>query len=270
MTYGFLLVLVLMGDLFADGRTEGRRGNEAYGEGNFQAASEAYRQGLSEAVENDDRPLLFGLTNNLGASQYRLEQLPEALETFETAAVTASDPASRAVAEYNAGNAAFKTQDLERALAHYRQALLQNPADVNAKFNYEFVKRQLQEQGGEDQQQQGGDQQEQQQQQQGEQESQDDESREQDQQNQPPQDQEQQGQPPQDQDQQQQRGRDQTEDQEAQDQQEPQTGAQPQEPLELGREQAERILQALENEEAELLREVQRIDAPPRRVEKDW
>ena len=38
----------------------------------------------------------------------------------------------------------------------------------------------------------------------------------------------------------------------------------------LSKEQAERILQALENEEEKLLREVQKIKGRPRRVEKDW
>ena len=35
-------------------------------------------------------------------------------------------------------------------------------------------------------------------------------------------------------------------------------------------EQAERILEALENEEEKLLREVQKIEGRPRRVTKDW
>jgi hypothetical protein len=38
----------------------------------------------------------------------------------------------------------------------------------------------------------------------------------------------------------------------------------------LSREQAERILQALEGQEKQLLREVQKREARPRRVEKDW
>lgn len=44
----------------------------------------------------------------------------------------------------------------------------------------------------------------------------------------------------------------------------------PQDPTELSREQAERILQALSNEEEELLRQVQKLPARPYTVEKDW
>ena len=41
-------------------------------------------------------------------------------------------------------------------------------------------------------------------------------------------------------------------------------------PDKLTKEQAERILQALQNEEGELLREARKIKGRPRRVEKDW
>jgi Ca-activated chloride channel family protein len=44
----------------------------------------------------------------------------------------------------------------------------------------------------------------------------------------------------------------------------------PEDPEELSREQALRILQALQNEEEQLLREVQKVKGRPRQVEKDW
>ncbi len=44
----------------------------------------------------------------------------------------------------------------------------------------------------------------------------------------------------------------------------------PADPTELSKEQAERILQALQNEEGKLLREVRKVKGRPRRVEKDW
>ena len=44
----------------------------------------------------------------------------------------------------------------------------------------------------------------------------------------------------------------------------------PQDPTELSQEQAERILQALGDEEEQLLRQVQKLPAHPRAVKKDW
>ena len=269
-----LIIFILTALLSGDGRSQGRKGNKAYAEERYEAAVESYREGLSEASEHE-ASLRFGLLNNLASSYYRLEHPGEALEEFQEAARVAAAPSERAAARYNAGNAAFKMQNLEQALAQYRQALLENPDDLNAKFNYEFVKRRLQEQQQGEQQNSGQDPQGQQQEDQdedqpsGEQEDQQPGDQEDDQQE------DQTGQPggedeppeqPQEPDEGQQTPDDrQTDDQNAQEHQPP-PGSQQQ----LTQEEARRILQALENEEEKLLREVQRVNAPPRRVEKDW
>lgn len=271
MTQKAALIMILLAGLLADGRTDGRRGNEAYVEGDFQAAAEAYQKGLSSAAEDGDQRLLFGLSNNLGATQYRMENPEQALEIFESAALGAPDASSRAVASYNAGNAAFKAQDLQRAVDHYRRALLENPNDLNAKYNFEFASRRLQEQSQNQQQQQQQQDQQQQEQEQGGDESQSNQG-EQDENQQD----EQSGEQEQQQDQQQAEGEQDQQGESPPDEGEPtedppeQEGSPQPSPTDLSREQAERILQALENEEAELLREVQRMDTPPRRVEKDW
>ena len=53
-------------------------------------------------------------------------------------------------------------------------------------------------------------------------------------------------------------------------QEEEDSGEEPRDPNELSKEQAERILQALQNEEGELLREIRKVKGRARRVEKDW
>ena len=63
------------------------------------------------------------------------------------ASVAAADDEAFSRAAYNAGNTAFTVEDGQRALAFYRRALLADPANDDARFNYEFVKRQLDEQG---------------------------------------------------------------------------------------------------------------------------
>jgi tetratricopeptide (TPR) repeat protein len=46
---------------------------------------------------------------------------------------------------YNAGNNAAAEGKLQAALGFYRQALLRDPAYDRARYNYEFLKRKLQE-----------------------------------------------------------------------------------------------------------------------------
>ena len=53
--------------------------------------------------------------------------------------------AERAEAFYNLGNAQFKQEQYKEALESYKQSLRFNPADEEAKYNYAYTKRLLQE-----------------------------------------------------------------------------------------------------------------------------
>lgn len=262
MKLSTLVVLLLLPQVLpgGDAAKEGRRGNTLYESDLYSEAATAYRAGLA-TYDADDRPdaVYYGLQNNLGAALYRQQDWTAAAEAFVGARDAALTPADHARAAYNAGNTAFQQQEFEAALDHYRDALLADPSNQDAKFNYELVKRRTRE---EDQQQQEGDDQN---------ENQDDQNEEQ--QNQDPQ---QNGEQDEQQEEQQQDGQqDGQQDQQQQEQQEPQQEEPQQQPPPdpqeaLSREQAERILQALEIEEEQLLREVQKIKGRPRRVQKDW
>lgn len=251
-----LVFLFLLPFLAGGGDKEGRRGNEFYAQQQYELAIEAYERGLASLSEEAPRLLRYGLLNNLGAALLESGDAQGAGEAFTRALNAAPAPADVARTSYNAGNASFATEDLQTALAHYRQSLLADPTNQDAKFNYEFVKRRLQQQQEQQQdQQQDGDQQNQEQQ--GDQQQQGgDQNQEQDQQEQDQQD-----------------GGSQQEQQESpseQEEEQEQPGQQQPSPDELSNEQAERILQALQNEEEQLLRQVQRPKSRPRQVEKDW
>lgn len=257
----FLLVTVLIagaGLLLDDGEKDGRRGNELYEQGSYGPAVEAYRRGLAALDEDASIELRYGLQNNLGAALLKSEDAEAAGEVFLRALAAAPTTADFARTAYNAGNAAYAAEELETSLAYYRQSLLREPDNEDAKFNYEFVKRQLQ--------------QEQQQQQQDQQQNGDDSQQENQDQNQSQGDQEQDQQPSdreneqqQDSENEQQQGDQPSEEQPQQSQPQSREAGE-----KMSDEQAQRILQALQNEEEQLLREVQRKDARPRRVEKDW
>ncbi len=125
------------------GAREGRRANALYGEGTFGEAAAVYREGLARS-ESDAGTVQSGLLNNLGCALYEQEQFAEAQTSFEAALAAALAAEDRARAAYNAGNAAAQQQNFEGALGFYRQALLVRPDYFEAKFNYEYIKRQLQ------------------------------------------------------------------------------------------------------------------------------
>ncbi len=225
------------------GGTRGRDGNAHYKESRFEDATNAYTDGLG-AYDREREPDLvyYGLQNNLGSALYRQENFDGAAAAFNQAAEQAQSESDYARASYNAGNTAFQRQDLEAALAHYKNALLADPSNTDARYNFEFVKRQQQQ--NQEQNQENQDQNEE-----NNEENQDDQQQDQQEQNQQEQSQQEQ------------------QNQEQQEQQEQQPDAHQ---GELTREQAERILQALEEDEQQLLREIQKIEGRPRRVAKDW
>ncbi|MBT3447882.1 MAG: tetratricopeptide repeat protein [Bacteroidetes Order II. Incertae sedis bacterium] len=234
-----------------DGKKKGRKGNVHYTQEQYEEAVTAYRNGISSVQESGPGQVYSGLLNNLGAALYRSGDAEQAGIAFSSAARMAMRPEDMVRASYNAGNAAATNQELEAALEHYRRALLNDPSNSDAKFNYEFVKRQMEEQ---------------------EQQEQDQENQDQDQdQNEENQDEQQdQNQENQDEQQENQNQENESESQDQNQEQQEQNQQEREDPTKLSEEEAERILQALENEEEQLLRQVQKMKSRPRRVEKDW
>ena len=268
------------------GRGAVETGNRLYAEGRFEEAHEQYLEALRAAPDSPIAPF------NNGAALYRTDEFQRATEAFRQAAES-GDPAVEARAWYNLGNALYRQQQLEPALEAYKQALRRDPTDGDAKHNLELTLEQLREQPrqqqpsdgrqddgendeSENQDQQPG-QQEQDRQQQDQQQGQD-QPQEQDRQEQ---DQQQQGQEQQqEQDRQQGQDRQQTEEQgqdrqqqeeQGQDrqQQEPSGDEPPAEPGELTREDAERLLEAID-EDPDRIQRRRRTAAPARPPRRPW
>lgn len=259
----FVFVLTSVSVTGTDGAGAGRSGNNLYEDERYEEAAVQYRAGLSQIEEEVPGHIIHGLYNNLGSALHRHQDYENATAAFARAMDLADNNEDFARAAYNAGNNAFRAQNMEASLEFYKNALLTDPNNLDAKFNYEFVKRQMQNQQNQDQNQ-DGDQQQQDQQNQDQQNENNEDSQDQqqqDQQNQ--QNQDQNGDQQQDQQNQDPQNQDQSGDQQ-QDQQ-PQPN-----PNDLSREQAERILQALERDEKDLLRKVKKMNVRPRSVEKDW
>jgi len=247
------LLFILLAFLMAgpgDGKKKGRQGNALYTQEQYEEAAAKYREGIVSVQEDGFGAVHSRLLNNLGAALYRSGDAEQASIAFSSAASMALGTEDLVRASYNAGNAAYRTQQLEQSLEHYRRALLNDPSNQDAKFNYEFVKRQLEEQQDNQQDQENQENQDQQ--------NQDGEQNENNEQQQDEQEQNSQDQG------------DQQEQEQDQDQQQQQQQQDRDDPTQLSEEEAQRILQALENEEEQLLRQVQKMKTRPRRVEKDW
>ena len=246
------------------GRGAVAAGNRLYDEGRYEEAHEQYLEALREAPDSPIVPF------NDGNALYRTEEHQRAMESYRQA-VESGDPAVEAQAWYNLGNALYKQQQLEPALEAYKEALRRDPADTDAKHNFEVAFEQLQQQQQQQQQQsddrQDGDDENQDQSEQPDQQDQQDQQGQQDQDQSEQEAEQEQQQQQQQQDQEQQ---DQPEDQEPpdqpQDEQQENTDLQPQ-PGALSREEAERLLQAIKEDPSQVQRQRQTTvpTRPPRR-----
>lgn len=121
------------------GRAETREGNRLYEEGRFSEAHEKYLEALLEAP---DSPII---RFNDGNALYQGEDYESALESFR-AAVESGDPELAAAAWYNLGNTLYRQGALPESLEAFKQALRADPADADAKHNLERVLEQMREQ----------------------------------------------------------------------------------------------------------------------------
>jgi Ca-activated chloride channel homolog len=242
-----------------------REGVKSYEDGDFSEAEVQFRKAGDINHES------FEAEFNTGAALYGQEKYEETFKQYETLIEKAEDPESMANLWHNMGNSLLESQKYQESIEAYKNSLRINPNDQDSKYNLAYAKQKLEEQQNQDKQdQENQDQQDQENQDQQDQENQDQQDQEnQDQQDQENQDQE--GQENQDQenlDQQDQENQE-NQDQENQDQQDQEKQGKP---LEISREDAQRMLDAIQQQEKDVKDKVDKKKASAAKVktEKDW
>jgi len=249
----FLLFLISMATFAQNERKVIRHGVKAYQEGDFSEAEVQFRKA------NDINHESFEAEFNTGAALYGQEKYEETVKLYEPLVDKSSDPEALAHIWHNIGNSLLEAQQYEPSIEAYKNSLRLSPIDIDTKYNLAYAKKKLQ-----DQQQQNQDQQDQQQQ---DQDQQDQQQQNQDQQDQQQQNQDQQEQQQNQDQQEQQQNQDQQEQQQNQDQQEQQPR-----PLEISKEDAERMLNAIQQQEKDVKEKVDKKKAAvaTAKTEKDW
>lgn len=148
-----ILLAMLSGTAFGIGDFE--RGNRLYREGRYEEAVAAYEKALRDGHDSPQ------LRYNLGTALVRLERFEEADRHLQLA-LRSVDPEIRKRVYYNLGNRSLipgraggpqSSQLLDAAIQNYRQALRLDPADLDAKWNLELALREREKQDQQPQQQ---------------------------------------------------------------------------------------------------------------------
>ncbi len=224
-----------------------RRGNNQYEEGNYKDAGVLYLKSM------DTKDPTFKGAFNLGDAWYKQEIYDQAAIAFDSLKDLDLDKETRAQTYYNLGNSLLKLsqdttqqvqQSLPASIEAFKSSLRLDPSDEEAKYNLAYAQNLLHEQ--------------QQQQQNQDQDQNQDQNK--DQNKDQKQDQEQ------EQEQNEQEKQDQQEQQQKDQQQQPQ-------PQEISKEDAERILEALKNDEKETMENLKKAKVKAvstRKSEIDW
>lgn len=215
----------------------------------FQNAEVEYRKALEK--EPNDWDAIY----NLGSSLFKQSKFEDAAKQYMAATgMQHEDKEQMAQAYHNLGNSFLQTNKLNEAIDAYKNALRNNPSDLETKYNLAWAQDKLKQQ--------------QQQQKQNQEQDKQNQDQDKDKQQQQQQNQDQKDQQKQDQQQQQQ---DQKQDQQQQQQQQPQQQEQQQQ-NQISKEDAMRILEALQNDEKDVQEKVQKQKVQPKKrtTQKDW
>lgn len=123
-------------------RREVRAGNRQFKKGNWQNAEIEYRKAQVKDTSS------FAANYNLAGALYREGNYDEAGKSLERLKDVAPMSANSADYYYNLGNIAVQKKDWKSAVDAYKQSLLRNPGDLDAKENYAYAKQMLKNEGG--------------------------------------------------------------------------------------------------------------------------
>ncbi|NPD44146.1 tetratricopeptide repeat protein [Lentimicrobium sp. L6] len=227
-----------------------RQGNKEFQNGNFNEAEINYRKAL------DKNPQKQSAQFNLGDALYEQENYEKAAEVFANSSVEKISNFEKSNTAYNLGNSFLKGGKLNESIAAYKQALKFNPENEEARYNLEYARQKQAQQEQQNQDQNKDDKQDQDKDKQDQNQDQQEQNKDQQEQNQDQQQQDQQNQ-----------------DQQQQDQQNQQGNQNEQQAQKISKKDAERMLEALKNNEKktlEKLKKEKKKNAKVIKSEKDW
>lgn len=214
-------------------------GNEYYQQKKYKEASDAYNKAILKDTSN-----LSKSAYNLGNALYQQKQLDAARKAYNTSFKKSKNKNEKAQNEYNIGNTFMSEKKWEEAISSYKEALRKNPQDVDAKYNLSYAQQMLKKDNN-DKKDDKKDNKKDEQKEQKEQKENENKEKEQ-------------------------KENEQRDNKENKPEDNKEQQQQQQQPSKLSEQQADQILNALQQEEKKLQEKKKKIQVTPQRLEKDW
>lgn len=116
------------------------KGNKAYKENNYNTAENEYREALKKSGDN------VTANYNLGNALYKKDNTEEAVKSYDDAIANTTDNIIKQKAFYNKGVAYQKAKKLPECITAYKNALILNPNDEDARQNLQRALKEQQKQ----------------------------------------------------------------------------------------------------------------------------
>lgn len=140
LIYILLLTLLIDPSRISEVNKAKEKARESYARGDYKEAVRQYRILIDSLGVSEEEVAM-----NMGHSYYQVNDTLNAKNTY-LGLTTSSNPQYRSVSYQQLGMLAYQGGKLEEALAHFKSALKANPANEDARYNYELVKKKLDEQ----------------------------------------------------------------------------------------------------------------------------
>lgn len=136
----YILVLVAVTAFAQQERKFIRKGNRLYEKENYQESEIQYRK----AIDKDKNS--YNALFNIGDALYKQQKYEDATKQFNDLSGKQLNKEDKAKLYHNIGNSMLQNQKLKESIEAYKEALRNNPNDMDTKYNLAFAQKMMQQQ----------------------------------------------------------------------------------------------------------------------------
>ncbi|MDX9695256.1 MAG: tetratricopeptide repeat protein [Bacteroidales bacterium] len=136
----YILVLVAVNAFAQQERKFIRKGNKLYEKENYQESEIQYRRAIDK--DKNSYSALF----NIGDALYKQQKYEDATKHFNDLSGKQLDKEDKAKLYHNIGNSMLQNQKLKESIEAYKEALRNNPNDMDTKYNLAYAQKMMQQQ----------------------------------------------------------------------------------------------------------------------------
>jgi Ca-activated chloride channel homolog len=143
MKYFLLILIIFATSVMGYSQNEKkfiREGNKQYNQKNYNEAEVNYRKSL----QNDSN--YFKGKYNLANTMYKQKNYDEAARLYSSIAEQEKDNKIKAKVYHNLGNTFLQKKEYDKSIEAYKQALKNNPTDIDTKYNLSYALQMLRQQ----------------------------------------------------------------------------------------------------------------------------